>query len=70
MSKTSKSNATHANRVVLDLTEEQKRGLKLLAVARDTTVMDILRELVDRELGKKSGLEAARDAVKGALGRG
>jgi hypothetical protein len=56
-------NATHTARLVVDLTPEQKTRLKLVAVARNTTVMDLLRALIDTELSKYEGLALAGEAA-------
>lgn len=42
-------------RLTLDVTPATRRRLKLAAVARGTTVADLLRTLIDREFPEGSG---------------
>lgn len=39
-------------RINFDIEADRHKALKLLAVQRDKSIADILRELIDRELGK------------------
>lgn len=55
-------------RIHVDMTRDLKRRLKLLAAARDTDMMALVRQLIERELEGYQGLELAADAAR-AIGR-